>query len=65
MNIYFSCSITGGRQDEAVYQAIVDFLLAAGHEVELRGFAAAATNPAWSAAAPPSPNPGSGSPPAD
>lgn len=33
MNIYFSCSITGGRQDEAVYKAIVDFLLAEGHEV--------------------------------
>ena len=33
MNIYFSCSITGGRQDEAVYQAIVGALLAAGHQV--------------------------------
>jgi len=33
MNIYFACSITGGRQDEAAYQAIVDSLLAAGHEV--------------------------------
>jgi len=33
MNIYFSCSITGGRQDEAVYQAIVKTLMAAGHEV--------------------------------
>lgn len=33
MNIYFSCSITGGRQDEAVYQAIVDFLLSEGHDV--------------------------------
>jgi hypothetical protein len=33
MNIYFACSITGGRDDEAVYQAIVDALLADGHEV--------------------------------
>lgn len=33
MNIYFSCSITGGRQDQAVYAAIVDHLLAEGHEV--------------------------------
>lgn len=33
MNIYFSCSITGGRQDQAVYQAIVAYLLAAGYEV--------------------------------
>ena len=33
MNIYFSCSITGGRQDQAVYAAIVDYLLAQGHKV--------------------------------
>ncbi|MGD8821682.1 MAG: nucleoside 2-deoxyribosyltransferase [Anaerolineales bacterium] len=33
MNIYFSCSLTGGRKDEAVYAAIVDHLLACGHEV--------------------------------
>lgn len=33
MNIYFSCSITGGRADQSVYQAIVDVLLAEGHEV--------------------------------
>lgn len=33
MNIYFSCSITGGRQDEAVYRAIVDDLHAAGHTI--------------------------------
>ncbi|OGO40964.1 MAG: hypothetical protein A2W36_00905 [Chloroflexi bacterium RBG_16_58_14] len=33
MKLYFACSITGGRQDESVYQAIVDSLLAAGHEV--------------------------------
>ncbi|MBW8010170.1 MAG: deoxyribonucleoside 5'-monophosphate N-glycosidase [Chloroflexi bacterium] len=33
MKIYFACSITGGRDDEAVYQAIVDALLEDGHEV--------------------------------
>lgn len=33
MNIYFACSITGGRQYEAVYQAIVEALIANGHEV--------------------------------
>ena len=33
MNIYFSCSITGGRDDQAIYAAIVNSLLADGHEV--------------------------------
>ena len=33
MNIYFSCSITGGRQDEPVYQAIVQALLGRGYTV--------------------------------
>lgn len=33
MNIYFACSITGGRHFEAVYQAFVDALLSDGHEV--------------------------------
>ncbi len=33
MNIYFACSITGGRRDETVYQQFVAALLAAGHEV--------------------------------
>ena len=33
MKIYFGCSITGGRQDEAVYRQLVGFLLAEGHEV--------------------------------
>jgi len=33
MNIYFSCSITGGRNDQAVYQHIVQFLLDAKHQV--------------------------------
>ena len=33
MNLYFSCSLTGGRKDQKVYAAIVDHLLASGHEV--------------------------------
>jgi nucleoside 2-deoxyribosyltransferase len=33
MNIYFSCSITGGRADETVYREIVAALQGAGHVV--------------------------------
>jgi len=33
MNIYFACSITGGREFEAVYQVIVEALVQAGHQV--------------------------------
>jgi 2'-deoxynucleoside 5'-phosphate N-hydrolase len=33
MQIYFACSITGGRQDEAIYQTVVNTLLADGHTV--------------------------------
>jgi nucleoside 2-deoxyribosyltransferase len=33
VNIYFSCSITGGRNDQVVYKLIVDHLLARGHTV--------------------------------
>ena len=33
MNIYFACSITGGREFESVYQDITRALLADGHEV--------------------------------
>jgi len=33
MNIYFACSITGGRAFEAVYQEIVAALTADGHEM--------------------------------
>jgi nucleoside 2-deoxyribosyltransferase len=33
MNIYFSCSITGGRNDQKNYQDIVSALVAAGHVV--------------------------------
>ena len=33
MNIYFACSITGGREDESIYQEIVAALQDDGHEV--------------------------------
>ena len=33
MKIYFACSITGGRDDEAVYRQLVDTMLADGHNV--------------------------------
>jgi nucleoside 2-deoxyribosyltransferase len=33
MNIYFSCSITGGRADEGIYQVLVQEMLRQGHEV--------------------------------
>jgi len=33
MKVYFACSLTGGRQDQPVYQAIVEALLADGHQV--------------------------------
>lgn len=33
MKIYFSCSITGGRSEERIYQALVEEMLALGHEV--------------------------------
>jgi hypothetical protein len=33
MNIYFSCSLTGGRQYEEVYGLIVDHLISHGYEV--------------------------------
>jgi len=33
MKIYFACSITGGREFESVYQAIVAALTENGHEV--------------------------------
>lgn len=33
MNIYFACSITGGRQFEPIYQTITKTLLEAGHNV--------------------------------
>lgn len=33
MNIYFSCSITGGRAEQPIYQTMVEYLLAQGHVV--------------------------------
>ena len=33
MNIYFACSITGGREFESVYQEIVAALISDGHEI--------------------------------
>jgi len=33
LNLYFSCSLTGGREFQAVYAAIVRHLEASGHEV--------------------------------
>jgi nucleoside 2-deoxyribosyltransferase len=33
MNIYFACSITGGREFEALYQEIVAALTTDGHEI--------------------------------
>ena len=33
MNIYFACSITGGREFERVYQDLMAALLADGHEI--------------------------------
>jgi len=33
MNIYFACSITGGRKDETIYQQIVATLHAGEHQV--------------------------------
>ncbi len=33
MKVYFSCSITGGRNEERVYGRIVEAMLEAGHEV--------------------------------
>ena len=41
MKIYFSCSITGGRADQPAYQAIVEHLVAKGHEVLTASLASA------------------------
>ena len=40
MNIYFACSITGGRDFEAVYQELTAAMLADGHEVPTAHLAA-------------------------
>ena len=41
MKVYFSCSITGGRNEEKVYQAMVAAMLATGHEVPTAHLSAA------------------------
>ena len=41
MKVYFACSITGGRQDEAVYSQLVQAMLADGHEVPTAAIAGA------------------------
>ncbi len=33
MNIYFACSITGGREFEGVYQDLIKALLSDGHDI--------------------------------
>jgi nucleoside 2-deoxyribosyltransferase len=33
VNIYFACSITGGRKDQGIYQHLVEHMQAAGHEI--------------------------------
>lgn len=33
MKVYFSCSITGGRNEESIYQSIVRAMQLAGHDV--------------------------------
>ena len=33
MKVYFSCSLTGGRQDQPIYAALVSHLVAQGHDV--------------------------------
>jgi nucleoside 2-deoxyribosyltransferase len=33
LNLYFACSLTGGRQDEGAYGIIVSHLERAGHEI--------------------------------
>ncbi|MCW5874917.1 MAG: nucleoside 2-deoxyribosyltransferase [Anaerolineales bacterium] len=46
MKIYFACSITGGREDEAIYRHIVQALLDDGHEVPTAANAGISNNTA-------------------
>jgi nucleoside 2-deoxyribosyltransferase len=39
MNIYFACSISGGREFESVYQDVVSALGADGHQIPTAGLA--------------------------
>jgi hypothetical protein len=41
MDIYFSCSLTGGRDDQPIYAAIVEALRARGHTVPTAALARA------------------------
>ncbi len=43
MELYFSCSLTGGRQDQPVYAALVGYLQAQGHTVFTAHLAQAAS----------------------
>jgi nucleoside 2-deoxyribosyltransferase len=52
MNIYFACSITGGREFEPVYQAITTALLADSHEVPTAHIAGADVKTLESAVSP-------------
>ena len=45
MQIYFSCSITGGRQDQPIYQRIVEHLQTRGHTVPTALLADAQVSP--------------------
>ncbi len=40
MNVYFACSITGGREFEGIYQELMAALLADGHEIPTAHLAA-------------------------
>jgi len=42
MQVYFSCSLTGGRQDQPMYAAIVNHLAVLGHNVLTAHLASAA-----------------------
>ena len=42
MEVYFSCSLTGGRQDQPMYAAIVNHLAVLGHNVLTAHLASAA-----------------------
>ena len=53
MNIYFSCAITGGRQDQRIYAALVDALLADGHVVPTASLASPAVMDAEAVISPP------------
>ena len=53
MNIYFACSITGGREFEPVYQALMEALLADGHEIPTAHLADSGVIAIWKASSHP------------